>query len=283
MTDAPKTLDAAQDRIRDTAKWLTVSLALIGGVVLAGTQLSSIGKLMPGDERFTVAAAGGALALVGTAAILWSTVWVATTRAKNLTDLAEDNLLLANSTEHPNRPRVKELKDATLLQGFADVKTLAYEYTEALRKQRTEQATQADVDRVEDLDGIVRNVLKVAAYVRLSTRWRIAAAVIAVGGAVAAVGVVMFVWAANPPPEAAASVVTPGTLSSAEARSLELTAAGAAALKDDLGPSTCDTSQPIEVRLLGTTDVGPDVLVDEPGCTSVRFIVTDAWGHVKVG
>lgn len=77
----------AEDRIRETAKWLTLSLALLGGVVVAGTQFSSIGSLDPGGSRFWAAVVGGIAAAIGTAAILLGAVWTATTPSVSLENL----------------------------------------------------------------------------------------------------------------------------------------------------------------------------------------------------
>ena len=46
MADRLGGIRGAADRIRETAKWLTVSLATLGAVLIAGSQLSDIGKLV---------------------------------------------------------------------------------------------------------------------------------------------------------------------------------------------------------------------------------------------
>jgi len=70
-------LQGAADRIRETAKWLTVSLAAVGGVLVAGSQLSDIGALEPGTDRFTAAIVGAAIAAFGSTVVLWTTIWTA--------------------------------------------------------------------------------------------------------------------------------------------------------------------------------------------------------------
>lgn len=274
-------LGAAGDRIRETAKWLTVSLAAIAGILLAGTQLSSFGKLPAGSDRFWVAIIGIALGAIGTGLILGFSVWVATARGQSLAELAQDDDLGQSSQEHASWPRVRALKDEVLLQGFADVHALKEDYLEALRAYRAPTRTDSDVTAVRQLSGVVQNVLTVAVYLRLVFRWRLASVFIALGAAVAGAGVVGFVWAANPPPAAAASMVTPGFLDKAEPKTLVLTQQGAAALKKDIGSAACAVTTTVEVDVLASTDSGADVLVDQPGCPKARFIVTSFWGHIR--
>jgi hypothetical protein len=52
------------DPIRAAAKWLVASLAAIGGVVIAGTQFSSVGELEPWSDRWWTAIAAVAVALL---------------------------------------------------------------------------------------------------------------------------------------------------------------------------------------------------------------------------
>src|SRR5512144_1087454 len=84
-------LVGAADRIRETAKWLTVSLAAIGGVLVAGTQLSDIGSLEPGSDRFRVAIVAAVVAATGSALVLWATTSTATVSAVSLIDLASND------------------------------------------------------------------------------------------------------------------------------------------------------------------------------------------------
>ena len=64
---------SANERIRDAAKWLIAASAAVGAILVAGSQLSSIGRLQPGP-RLWVAIAGAVLALWGVVAAIWTAV-----------------------------------------------------------------------------------------------------------------------------------------------------------------------------------------------------------------
>lgn len=126
---------------------------------------------------------------------------------------------------------------------------------------------------------IYRFVMQVS-YRRLAWRWRRVGGALIIAGVVVAAAVSAFAWAANPPPDAAASVVTPGVLTAPTSGTLTLTEAGQEALKDTLGPG-CALAGKLTVLVLGKTDAGPDALVQQSKeCARTRFIVVPAWGSV---
>jgi hypothetical protein len=271
-------LQAASDRIRETAKWLTVSLGAVGALLLAGTQLSSVGELTVGSQRFAVAVAGGVLAAIGTVCILLANVLVATTPVMSLTKL---------KGRRPPAGTKDARTDQFLLRGYSDVAALATAYDSAInaRKAAIEgydggeptPAEQAAQVRAAAVDGIVTRLVLVSSHMNLSHRWRVAIWPICIGAVVAAIGVVLFVWAANPPDGAKASPLTPGVLTDAEPAVLTLTPTGRAAMGESLA---CELDDPIDVLVIGSTDAGTDILVIEDGCRQVRAIITEAWGAV---
>src|SRR5215470_8787333 len=123
MADASAGIHGAADRIRETAKWLTVSLATLGGVLIAGSQLSDIGKLQPSSSRFAVAVIGGGLAAVAAVTILALAIWVATTPAVSLKMLATQ----------PPAGLQDTLTDPRFLDGMSTVTELDGAYLEALK------------------------------------------------------------------------------------------------------------------------------------------------------
>ena len=266
-------LQAASDRIRETAKWLTVSLGAVGALLLAGTQLSSIGEIVVGSERFWVAVAGGVLAGTGTATVLVATVLVASTPVMNLTRL---------TSARPPVGTEDARRDEFLLMGYPDVGSLAQEYKAAIaaRKAAIEAfsgtSTPADsAARILPWSGAVAAAW--TSVTSLSQRWRAAVWPICIGGLAAAIGVVLFVWAANPPDAAKASTVTPGILQTVTHGELTLTATGRAALEESAG---CNLDGLVAVLLLDSTATGADVVIDEDGCRPVRALITETWGSV---
>jgi len=271
-------LVVAGDRIRETAKWLTVSLAALGGILIAGTQFSSIGSLMPGSPRFTQAAWGGGLAAAGTILILAGAVWTATTQPVRLS-------ILKNG-----RP---EFDDPALLQGRPDVEALRAEYIEAVgarqlavQKNLKEGSTtskklseSADI-HARYVSGIVQNVLQVGSYYKLARTWRKAAWMVGAGSVVAAAGLLLFIWAANPPAAALKSLTSPAVVGEPPVRMMTLTESGQRLLQPDLGAS-CVVSEPLAVLFLDATESGADVVVQQHGCRSMRLLVTPEWGMVR--
>lgn len=66
---SPPNLSADREAIRNVAKWYVAALGAIGAIVLAGSQLSSIGALSLDSARLWLAVAG---IVVGLSAILWA-------------------------------------------------------------------------------------------------------------------------------------------------------------------------------------------------------------------
>lgn len=268
---------AAEDRIRETAKWLTVSLALLGGVLVAGTQFSSLGSIEPWGDRFWAALTGGAMAAVGAAAILFGTVWTATTPPVSLDGL-----------EHSNWPH-----DKFVLELRENVGELRDHYKTALEKRNESikanlanptsetalAAKTADVWAVH-LANIVQNVLKVASYQSVSSRWKRASRIIAAGATLAFVGLMVFIWGVNPPAVAKASSARAAVVGEVSTQTVQLTLDGQARLAGSLGTS-CNASQPLQALYLEQTAVGPDVVILQKGCTPLRIVLTDSWGIVR--
>jgi hypothetical protein len=74
MAEAPDDpFKDANERIRDAGKWLIAASAAVGAILVAGSQLSSIGKLQTGPRLWT-AMAGAVLGLWGVVAAIWSAV-----------------------------------------------------------------------------------------------------------------------------------------------------------------------------------------------------------------
>lgn len=233
---------AAADRIRETAKWLTVSLAGLGAVLVAGSQLSDVGALAVASPRFWFAVTGGVVAVLGTVAILALAIWIATTPSPSYATLV--------SAPHPaNAGLVKDpyrLGGAPTMQALNDQRTKRLTARdEAERSFDEEQDPDAKRAKAQELtnkdkdfaytDGVVRAVLDLAGYEVLSWRWRRVGAGMIGAGVLAGLGIGVFAWAANPPSDAVASVVTPVVLTTPSVGTLTLTDTGRLAVAEKLG------------------------------------------------
>jgi hypothetical protein len=76
---------AAVEQLRSTAKWLATALAGIAGVLLAGLQLTSLGKA----DNVGLAALGGGVALVATGWAIWRITRVLTPVTVSLSELPD--------------------------------------------------------------------------------------------------------------------------------------------------------------------------------------------------
>lgn len=276
-------IEAAADRIRQTAKWLTVSLAAVGGVLIAGTQLSDIGQLQAWSSRFVVAIVGGGVAAAAAVIILALAIWVAVTPAISLTQLA---------AKEPKGVR-DIVRDPIFLGGKKSVSELNEAYKKALldreeafhrlslQDNATNQSAAVKTDReMVSVSNTVSSLMPVVAYERVAYRWKWAGAVVLICGLVAAAGVGAFAWAAHPPDKVKASMLSPAVLAMPTPVSVTLTAEGQKALRSALGPQ-CPLASPLAALDLGNTDAGPDVLIQQKGCNTTRFIVVPAWASVS--
>jgi nicotinamide riboside transporter PnuC len=288
MTDTSAGIHAAADRIRQTAKWLTISLATLGGVLIAGSQLSDIGKLQPSSSRFIVAIVGGGIAAAAAVTILEFSIWVAVTPLVSLKQLAE----------RPPAGLGDTLEDPQFLGGMSKVADLHAAYTAALNERNLAfaaldqqykdeggaaaaakaAAAAADVKFVA-LSGTVSSLIAAVAYMRVAYRWKRAGVALLACGVLAAAGIGAFAWAANPPDRAQASMATPAVLTAPERVTVTLTLQGQKALRNALGPR-CPAASKLRALSLGHTEAGADVLIEQKCCKTVRFIAVADWASV---
>lgn len=337
MTDDESGVVAGAARIRETAKWLTISLATVGGILLAGSQLSDIGNLKPGTGRFVAALSGGLVATGAAVVIMWLSILIATSRSMTMAALT--------SAEWA-RPKGLDdlLTDERFLDGRSSVSELDGEFTTVLRQRQAayktldqtaawaHEAQLAQVDAIHQLEtdpelalpqfagmreavmqkateaakelkaanaaliahrdaatvansnatalsATVAALLQAASYRNLAYRWRRTGIGILSCGFLAACGIGLFVWAANPPPSVKASVATPTVLTTPGRATVKLTVQGMDALRVALGDG-CPVSTPLSALDLGSTDAGTDVLVQQAGCTPTRFVAVPEWASV---
>ncbi len=291
MSDTGGALSGASDRIRETAKWFAVSVAVLGGVVAAGLQLTDIGKLGVNTGRMWLAVGGAAIAVAGALIILWVVVDTMTGRATSLHSIAKKAPTGAETA----------VQDPTLLACYSSVSEIETEYLnavegrrkayEAVREHPSDQS-KINVANLSDnrfvaIDQVVGPLLDVVSYQRLAHSWKRARIGIVVGAVTATLGLGAFAWAANPPPEAAESMAAANVLTTPEEGRVQLTAAGVSALRESVGSDCWDApatgtvapaATTVEVLVLAKTATGPDILIDQSGCNKVRLLLGSEWG-----
>jgi hypothetical protein len=214
------TAAAAVEGIRETAKWAIAAFAAIGAALAAGTQFSSIGSVQD-PVRVGTAGAAAVLGLVAVLYAIWRTVDVLLPGAispkdlvrlenyfgrtglwkylrsdpdKSLGDFLRDNrdLLRGKATTVAD---LKRQLDTTIL-----ARDQAYDAAEATGATKEQEALAIAKDSdVRYLGAIQQDLLAEASVARLSIamgRWRRDTTTAVV---VAAVCLLYFAWAANPP------------------------------------------------------------------------------------
>ncbi|MEV6490165.1 pentapeptide repeat-containing protein [Actinoplanes sp. NPDC051633] len=182
--------------VRTAAKWFVAGLGAIGVVLVAGSQLSSVGSLPPNSIRLYLAITG---VLVGLLAILWA-MWkvvdVLAPRRWTFEDLIEEWEATPQSQNRTKKSKSRSpysvgrfLRESTLsLGGFASPVEIKRIYDES----------EPDRDGLDDLVALMDDLLDKAATVDLDHRFHILRRHIAGGMLVGAAGIILFAWAANP-------------------------------------------------------------------------------------
>ncbi|WOX22729.1 pentapeptide repeat-containing protein [Streptomyces solicathayae] len=196
-------LNKANDKIREAAKWMIASSAAVGAALLAGSQLSNIGKL-EWSWRLGVAIGG---AVVGLAAVV-AAIWLA---VRLLVPVVVTIDQLAREWEHPT-DSVKaavEFFNATPSQlGIWDTPQSLMDdlaQTEARRDAAAKKRKRAEVrqeeDRIGQIEVWIESIQQVAQNRVLEARFKGTLKLLLLATSLAAVGIVAFAWASNPPPK----------------------------------------------------------------------------------
>jgi hypothetical protein len=209
-------LAQAADRIRESAKWLIASFAAVGGILVAGLQLTGIGKLTnePPDHRLGWALAGLCAAISGIVIAIAAASSVVTKSFVTLKWLAN---------QEPSHPAMEGIEgDVGLLGGYANVADLNSAYGTAMQeRQRAYSTYYGTLDDATDtkaqaaqnwatLLGLIQaHVLEQASFNNLRHSYRKARWGILAGAAITAVGIAAFAWGANPPEPVRQPVVLP--------------------------------------------------------------------------
>ncbi|MFJ5798476.1 pentapeptide repeat-containing protein [Streptomyces decoyicus] len=217
----------ANDKIRSAAKWLLASSAAVGAALLAGSQLSNIGKLAPSEGRFWWAIAGS---VVGLVAVIVA-IWLATRILLPITVTIDQ---MVRQWEHPKQdlaPAVRFFKNDTSYledygstpEGLKDQQKQTEDRLTAAGQRRDQPAIDAGLVDRANLAAAVLQFEQLAQYKVLEGRFRRTLRWLILVTAMAAAGIVVFAWASNPPATPPpVAVLTNATLVHANLRDADL-------------------------------------------------------------
>lgn len=250
----PSGVQAAIERYRDLAKYLVTVFAAIGGLLVAGTQLSTIGSLAwpENSERIVVGGIGFAVAILAAATIIW----------KALSVLRPVEISFDEAVEEVGRGKLR-IPDGLLGD---------YETVYAL-KMLIEMSEPGSKQRASLLE-TAANVIDKAAYDQIASRFTAARGWMLGGALVGTVGILAAVWAANPPKDETAEPIARPTPTEVI---VSLTRTGREVLSGSLGKN-CDSDR-ISAITVGGTENSPRVLtLAENGCKLTQFSLPPTWG-----
>jgi hypothetical protein len=254
---------AGIDRYRELAKWIITVFAAVGALLVAGSQLSSLGALDLQDDlvRILAAVASLALALVAAMYVIWKAIGVLRPIETSLDELGSDPIAQKLNQQPASLPF-----HATTVEGVGD------EYRMAMGNPflSAEKRTLWNAELGTFLDRIA--FLKITD--RFDSAWRGMTIAVAVGAA----AILVFAYAANPPkPE------TSVTASALPPTPTEVTVSLTSEGKDSLGPvlgPECVSQTQISALAIGGDESSP-TLVTVPGgsCKIARFSLPAELGH----
>ena len=270
MADTPKgppdPLEEGRTRLRETIKWLIASFGAIGASLAIGSQISNIGALSAG--RLWLAVMGALMAFGGILLAIWVSVKVMTGSHVTLGQLVSgrsmrDRSHIIHFFEVENRPFLE-----------------TYDTLADLNKEWEKVSKGNDEAEYKRVGGLAKTIVDIASYELLRSRFDRGLRQIVGGVAVAAVGIVLFAWAANPAEVTSASgaggtaVVPPAPVLA----SLSLTQQGAETLEAILGADCGPSDIPVLVVGAPTEGFTDVIALPSSNCEPGRFILTREQG-----
>lgn len=262
-------LSQAVEYLRGNVKWSLLAFGAIGTTLLAGSQLSSLGKFDVHEPRLWAAVMFAILALGAASYAVRSAQAVAYTGHVEYAQLDESDLAYVNN----NKP---------ILEGFDSVAALRQTYEACITKRYHDLLTPGTEPLVLEsnekwyayLDSMHDKILAYVRYNRIRRQADRSRSQLTAASIAAATGLVGFAWAANPE-KAATAVVVSAPISEAQ---VELNDAGRKALTPLLGES-CTKLPRISVLVLNVAATGAEVVtLKSADCASGRFSLTEALG-----
>lgn len=186
-------LSEARDLVRAAAKWFIAGLGAIGAVLVAGSQLSSVGALDTAEPRFWVALAGVAVGLLAILWAMWRVVDVLAPERWSFEDVVRAWDEAASSGRTPWSSR-----ELAVGRYFREHQLALGGFTSPRQIQDVYDESEPDREGLDDLVALMNDLLEKASTVSLQTRFRALKGQIAAGVMVGAAGIIAFAWAANP-------------------------------------------------------------------------------------
>lgn len=182
----PSGVRAGIDRYRDLAKYVVTIFAAVAAAMLAGTQLSSIGSLTWDDDkaRIITAIVGFLFAFGGIFMVISSALAVLKPVEMSLDQIEND----------PDLKQFVERRKTLLLHGLGS----AAELRDLL------QSDLLDAESRKAWAAVAASLVDRVAYEKVRREFESAWKSMVIWAVVGAIGIVAFVWAANPPDPSAA-------------------------------------------------------------------------------
>jgi hypothetical protein len=268
---------SAVDRTRETSKWLIGAFAAVAGIVLAGVQITGLGKLDGWDLFFAISSVVGALfgaglAIYGCARVLTPAQVTLSELVKNtkVADaLASDPILKGYATS------ATELKDKFELALAEYHRAWNVEGADKPGTPENQYALKAQQQLIS-ISGAADSALRFAAWKKVDDAFLTAKRLMAVGAAIALAGIIAFTYLANKPDE-----MSPGTADVTDAKLVHVsfTEDAASGWKSVLGKK-CDLENVAAILIASDTDKQQVELASLPnqGCQARHFKLGDEEG-----
>jgi hypothetical protein len=260
---------AANQRVRDTAKWILTSFAAVGAILVGGLQLSSIGKLTAEtpDARIWATLIGIFAATIGVALAIGFMSSVLQPQLRSLRQADKDPDTASDALAEPLGMKYSELK-TKLDEKYKAVDDAKEQYGTTSNQYREAVATR------QKWEDTWQDALTLIGSEFLWKRYKTARIAVVVAIFLVLGGVVAFAWGANPPDKA--NEETAVTLGQAPLLlDVHLTPAGVTALADARG---CKTAELAVLSVAGDAAEREVVTVPMARCQTVRFVLTPGLG-----
>jgi hypothetical protein len=267
-------LTESVENLRSNAKWTLVAFGAIGTTLLAGSQLSSLGKFPLNDGRLWAAIAFAIVAMLAATAAVRSALKVANAGYVEFNNLSDADIRFVQD-------------NPALLEGFESIENLKGWYNlciearfNAISQPVMNQAALTNAERwFNYVDGVIDNIMSYLHYNRIRQEAEESRGQLMDASIFAAISLLGFAWAANPKAESPVVVLT----SPPSQATLALSESGKKSLAPLLGTS-CINLDRIDIVLLSVSTTGSEVVTSKTkDCPLARFTITDNLGKLSPG